>query len=138
VSAVLLDTHVFVWLMQGVDRLGDKARSIINGAIAQDELYISAITPWEIALLVSKSRLALPEDVLEWLQGSISASGIGVVPLSLEVSVASTRLPGELHRDPADRLIVATARHLNALLITEDGLILNYAAQGHVRTVSAS
>lgn len=137
-SAVLLDTHVFVWLMQGVDRLGDNALSIINAAIAQDELYISAITPWEIALLVSKSRLALPEDVLEWLQGSISASSIGVAPLNLDVSVASTRLPGELHRDPADRLIVATARHLNALLITEDGLILNYAAQGHVRAISAS
>lgn len=137
-SAVLLDTHVFVWLMQGVDRLGDNARSIINAATARDELFVAAITPWEIALLVSKSRLALPEDVLQWLQEAISASGIGIIPLSLEVSVASTRLPGDLHRDPADRLIVATARHLNALLITEDGLILNYAAKGHVHAISAS
>lgn len=137
-SAVLLDTHVFVWLMQGIERLGDNAKAIIDAAVAQDELYIAAITPWEIALLVSKSRLNLPADVAQWLQESISVSGIKLVPLSLDISVNSTRLPGALHRDPADRMIVATARQLNALLITEDGLILTYAALGHVNAISAS
>ncbi|MEI9906242.1 MAG: type II toxin-antitoxin system VapC family toxin [Asticcacaulis sp.] len=85
-----------------------------------------------------KSRLSFPVDVGEWLETAIKRSQIALVPLSPEISVASNRLPGEFHSDPADRMIVASARHLNALLITEDRAILKYAAHDHVRAISAS
>ena len=136
-SFVLLDTHVLVWLMQGIDRLSPAKRELIQQAADRDELGVAAITPWEIAMLTAKGRLALPMDVGEWIYAAVHSLGIAVVPLSPEISVASNRLPGEFHADPADRMIVATARHLNALLVTEDNAILVYAQAGYVQAVSA-
>jgi len=133
VSFVLLDTHVLVWLMQGIDRLSPAKRELIQQAADR----VAAITPWEIAMLTAKGRLALPMDVGEWIYAAVHSLGIAVVPLSPEISVASNRLPGEFHADPADRMIVATARHLNALLVTEDNAILVYAQAGYVQAVSA-
>ena len=137
-SVVLLDTHVLVWLMQGIERISDETKAVIHAAGKRGNLCIAAITPWEIAMLVSKSRLVLPMDVGEWHMAATTRLGIGVVPLSPEIAVASNRLPGDFHSDPADQMIVASARHLNALLITEDRAILAYAQQGHVRAMSAS
>ncbi|EGF91795.1 PIN domain protein [Asticcacaulis biprosthecium C19] len=136
-SFVLLDTHVLVWLMQGIDRLSPTKRDLIQKAADRDELGIVAITPWEIAMLTAKGRLALPMDVGDWIDAAVKGFGVAVVPLSPEISVASNRLPGDFHADPADRMIVASARHLNALLVTEDNAILAYAQAGHVQAVSA-
>lgn len=136
--SVLLDTHALVWLLEGNERLGSTSRDLINVAASSSVLFVSAITPWEIAMLVSKNRLTLAQDVGEWLHDALSLPGIRLEPLSVEVSVGSTRLPGEFHADPADRIIVATARHLGAVLITEDKLILGYAAQGLVKAHRAS
>lgn len=129
----LLDTHALVWLLDGNERLGDKSRTLIQQSAQADSLYVSAITPWEIAMLVSKGRLTLVQEIGEWLRIAISMPGIRMAPLSIDVSVASTRLPGTFHSDPADRIIVATARHLGAILVTEDKLILEYGKAGHVK-----
>ena len=129
---VLLDTHALVWLLEGNERLGQKSRALIRDAARDDRLCVSAITPWEIAMLVNKGRLSFGQDIGEWLQGALSMPGVRMEPLSLAVSVASTRLPGDFHSDPADRIIVATARHLGAMLVTDDKLILTYSTQGHV------
>ncbi|ESQ75825.1 type II toxin-antitoxin system VapC family toxin [Asticcacaulis sp. AC402] len=137
-SFVLLDTHVLVWLIQGVDRLSPAKRERIQQAANRDELGVAAITPWEIAILTAKGRLALPMDVGEWINATAHRLGITVVPLSPEISVASNRLPGDFHADPADRMIVVTARHLNALLVTEVHTIFTYAQAGYVQAVSAS
>ena len=131
---VLLDTHVLVWLLDGNERLGEKSRTLIQQSAQADSLYVSAITPWEIAMLVSKGRLTLVQEIGEWLRIAISMPGIRMAPLSIDVSVASTRLPGTFHSDPADRIIVATARHLGAILVTEDKLILDYGKAGHVKS----
>lgn len=136
-SAVLLDTHALVWLLAGNPRLGGKARKAIQQAASADELYVSAITPWEIAVLVSKGRLVLEQDVGDWVRTALAQPGIRLEPLSPEVAVASTRLPGLMHPDPADRIIAATARHLGAALVTADGLLLAYGAAGHVKTLKA-
>ena len=130
----LLDTHALVGLLDGNERLGEKSRALIQQAARADSLYVSAITPWEIAMLVSKGRLTLAQEVGEWLRIAISLPGVRMAPLSVEVSVASTRLPGAFHSDPADRIIVATARQLGATLVTEDKLILDYSKAGHVKT----
>lgn len=130
----LLDTHALVWLLEGNERLGQKSRDLINASAQTQSLYVSAITPWEIAMLVNKGRLSFGQEIGEWLRIALSMPGIQMVPLSIEISVASTQLPGDFHADPADRIIVATARHLGATLVTEDKLILTYSQAGHMKS----
>ncbi len=134
-SLLLLDTHVLVWLLEGHASLGSKARSAIQKAAEQDCVVISAITPWEIALLVSKNRLKLNRDVMGWLLEALASTGMELAPLEPEIAVDSTRLPFEMHADPADRILVATARHLGATLVTADRELLDLAASGYFRAI---
>lgn len=137
--AVLLDTHVLVWLLQGDERLGARARAAIEAAtIGQAGVHVAAISVWELGMLVAKGRLTLDRDVGEWVHAALSLPGMGLIAMEPEIAVAASRLPGAMHGDPADRLIVATARHMGTMLITGDGLILDYAAAGHVRALRAS
>ncbi len=138
VTAILLDPHVLIWLLQGSDRLGQRSLAQIRAAAETDTLLLAAISPWEIAMLVAKGRLALDRDVGDWVAAALVLPGIALAPLLPEIAVASIRLPGILHADPADRLIVATARHHNAALITDDDLLLDYGKAGHVKTFRAS
>jgi PIN domain nuclease of toxin-antitoxin system len=137
VSLVLLDTHVWVWLLNGDPRVGRKARTAIERSLSAEAVLLSAISPWEVAMLVGKGRLTLDRDVGEWVQMATTLPGVRLEPIAPDIAVASTRLPGNLHADPADRLIVATARHLGAVLLTNDGLLLDYGAAGHVKTIRA-
>jgi len=121
----------------GDGRLRLALRRRIEAAAAEQQLWVSAITPWEIGMLVAKGRLVLDRDVMDWLQATLALPGIRVAPLEPVVAVASTRLPGELHGDPADRLIVATARRLGATLVTADAALLAYGQLGHVQVLSA-
>lgn len=135
--AVVLDTHVLVWLLNGDERLGERTRRNIAAAAATNSVHVSAITPWEIAMLIGKGRLTLHKDVGEWLTEAFRLPGIKLEALAIDISVASTRLPGVMHADPADRIIVATARHLGAALVTADGLLLEYGRAGHVAILPA-
>ena len=136
-TRVLLDTHVLVWLVVGDARLGLPARRLIDRAAADAQVWVSAITLWEIGMLVAKGRLTLARDVGQWMQDVLALPGIRLAPLEPEIAVAATRLPGELHGDPADRMLAATARHLGAVLITADERLLGYAAAGHLAAVAA-
>ena len=136
-NLVLIDTHVWVWLLNGDQKLNPKALKAIERSLSEEAVLLSAISPWEVAMLVSKGRLTLDRDVGEWVQTATSISGIRIEPISPEIAVASTRLPGELHLDPADRLIAATARHLSALLITDDQKLLDYGLSGHFKVLKA-
>jgi PIN domain nuclease of toxin-antitoxin system len=137
-KAVLLDTHTLVWLLEGSERLKATSRSAIQKASNNNALFVSAITPWEIAMLVRKDRLVLNREVKEWLHAALALTGIRLYQLSVEIAVASTCLPGKLHLDPADRIIVATARHLGATLVTADRCLLDFGASGHVQCLAAS
>ena len=136
-KGVVLDTHALVWLLDGNRRLGPDSRALIASAAGRAAVSFSAISAWEIAMLVAKGRLELDRDVLDWLANAARLPGIRTAPLSVEISVASTRLPGELHGDPADRLIVATARQLDATLVTADRALLGYAGSGHLEAHAA-
>jgi PIN domain nuclease of toxin-antitoxin system len=136
--AVLLDTHVWLWFLDGDRRLGRRARTAIDRAAKGRGAAVSAITLWEVALLQAKRRIALREDVGEWLRQKLALPGIDLQPLSLDVCVESTRLPGDFHSDPADRFIVATARCLSVPLATADFRILDYAQGGHVAVLDAT
>jgi len=137
VSLVLLDTHAWIWLMNGSTRLGPKARKAIQRSMNSEAVLVSAISAWEVAMLVSKGRLVLDRDVGEWVQAALAQPGIRLEALSSEVAVTSTRLPGDLHADPADRIIAATVRNRAAVLLTDDQLLLDYGKAGHLKTIKA-
>ena len=138
---VLLDTHVLVWLLNNSDRISAGVHGQIEEAADQDLLFVSAITPWEIAMLVTKGRLRLNRDVADWIDAALGLPGIHLEPLSPAIAVASTRLPptrqsGQVHPDPADRILIATARNIDATLVTADERMLDYAKAGHLRCLA--
>jgi PIN domain nuclease of toxin-antitoxin system len=135
---LLLDTHVVLWASPNHERLGDLAAEAINLASGEDRIAISAITPWEIGLLVSKKRISLQKDTLEWVRETVTKPGVRLIGLEPTIAVESTRLPFEMHADPADRILVATARHLGATLVTADRTLLELANGGHFRAMDAA
>lgn len=138
VDLYVLDTHVWIWLVNGgPERLLGGATDAIRRASAESALAVSAISIWEVAMLESKGRLQLQMECLEWVAEATRRAGLRVLPLSPEIAVASTRLPGDLHGDPSDRIIVATARHESAILVTRDRGLLSYAASGYLRVLEA-
>ena len=134
---LLLDTHSLLWSMNNNPKLGSQAKEAIRLAYREKCALVSAITPWEIALLVSKNRLSLGSDVLAWVCDALAIPGVTLVGLEPEIAVASTRLPFEMHADPADRILVATARHLGATLVTADEALLEFSEKGHFRALDA-
>jgi PIN domain nuclease of toxin-antitoxin system len=132
----LLDTHIWIWLLNGDVRI--KQSGIFSGIIAaskQSGLFASAISIWEIAMLEAKGRIAFSAGISSWVEDAARAPGFQIVPLLPEISIDSTRLPGSFHGDPADRIIVATARFLKCPLITVDKKILAYAESGFLDAI---
>jgi len=126
---LVLDTHVFVWFYGGV-RVSKKVVKRIEAAAAASELYVAAMTPWEIAMGARAGRIRVHGNVLQWIEAALRAVSASVAPLEPAVAVDAVDLPGNWrHADPIDRLIVATARHLDACLVTADAEILDYAAK---------
>jgi PIN domain nuclease of toxin-antitoxin system len=110
---------------------------MIRAAANRGNLRIAAITLWEVAVLASRGRIELGEQTLSWLEDAVARSGTVVEPLTPRVAAESYQLPGSFHRDPADRMIVATSRVNRAALMTRDDPILDYAAHGHVIAIAA-
>jgi len=108
--------------------------ALIEQAAGRSELAISAISVWEVAMLETKARISLSRAIDEWVKAALTAPGIRLVDLSPEIALESTRLPGNPHADPADRIIIATTRVLGSTLVTCDDRILAYGKTGHVRT----
>jgi PIN domain nuclease of toxin-antitoxin system len=121
---ILLDTHIFIFWVNESEQLRPSSRSTIDAEV--DALLVSAITLWEIAKLVQLGRLVLTSPVEEWLDQALAYPLVQVVPLSPSVAIESTRLPQPFHKDPADEIIVATARSFNYPLLTYDGKIRAY------------
>jgi PIN domain nuclease of toxin-antitoxin system len=110
-NLLVLDTHVWIWIMEGVKtELSAATIRLIERSAADSALAISAISVWEVAMLEKKGRITLSRSIDEWTKAALTAPGIRLVDLSPEIAIESTRLPGEPHGDPADRIIIATAR----------------------------
>ena len=122
---IVLDTHIWVWWVQGAAQLPPNYHAYIQAHESQG-LGVSAITCWEIAKLVQLGRLALPHSVDHWLRQALAYPCVQLLPLYPGAAVESTRLPGAFHRDPADQIIVATARVYNCPLVTIDQRIRSY------------
>jgi PIN domain nuclease of toxin-antitoxin system len=133
---ILLDTHVLVWLQFGErDRLTNRLWHAVARASDEGNLLLSVFSVWEIGMLESKGRLRLFEPCEDWVRKALSTRGLTLAPLTPEIALESTRIPGSFHGDPADRIIVATTRLMDARLLTRDDKMLEYARQGHVRVV---
>ena len=134
---LLLDTHVWIWMMEGAkNELSSTTVALIEDAGGRSELLVSAISVWEVAMLEAKRRITLSTSVHEWVSAALTARGLRLAELTPEIALESSRLPGDSHGDPADRIIVATTRVLGATLVTCDEQILTYGASGHVRVRS--
>ncbi|CAK0756540.1 PIN domain nuclease, a component of toxin-antitoxin system (PIN domain) [Gammaproteobacteria bacterium] len=122
---IILDTHIWIWWIHNDAQLTNKQRKLIQDN--EDKgLGVSAISCWEIAKLIELKRLTFHCPINEWMETSLNYPGIKLLELTPQISIESTQLPGEFHRDPADQIIVATARIHRCKLLTADDKILKY------------
>lgn len=130
---IVLDTHALLWWASGErEALSAAAARAIDAELAGGQIMVSSISAWELAMLVDRGRVALSMDIEEWLSVVSQVEAVSFVPVDNEIGVKSIALPGAFHKDPADRIIVATARKLAAPLVTADEEIRRYP---HVRTL---
>ena len=122
---ILLDTHIWVWWVDDNQQLADRRRHIVQDTI-HSGLGISAISCWEVAKLVEYGRLELACPIEEWMEQAVAYPGMQLLELTPQIAIESTKLPGSFHRDPADQIIVATARVYDIPLLTADSRILQY------------
>lgn len=128
---IVLDTHAWIWWVTADRRLSRRARAAIEKAAGKNDLWLSQISVWEMAKKVEKGQLALDRPLDEWLDAALEADGLQVAEMTRAILVDSCRLPLPFHGDPADQIIVATARSQSAMLVTRDARVQDYA---HVRT----
>lgn len=123
---ILLDTHIWVWWANDSDRLSAEHRSLIDQHRGEG-LGVSVISCWEVCKLYEKGRLRLSTDLKDWMAAATILPGVVMLPLTPQMAVDSVRLPQPFHSDPADQLIVATARTLGARLLTADRQLVDYS-----------
>jgi PIN domain nuclease of toxin-antitoxin system len=128
---ILLDTHVWVWWVSEPDRLSSPARDAVDGAAAAGAVQVSCISAWEVAMLAARGRLELALPVAEWVARSERLPFLRFVPVDNRIALESVALR-RLHDDPADRIIVATARVMGLPLATRDRRLLK---SGHVEAI---
>jgi len=133
---LLLDTHTAIWLTENQPIESTAVAAIDAAYQAGATLFVSAITAWEVGLLVSRNRLSLVAKPERWFQRLLAIPGVRLADLSPDILIASSFLPGEPPRDPADRVILATARELGATLVTRDRQLLKYSGEGQVSTIA--
>lgn len=132
---LVLDTHTAVWITRDVP-LAAAAEARMNEAHhAGAPVYVSPITAWEVGQLVSRNRLNLLMTPQRWFAGLLGVRGMRLADMSPDLLIAASFLPGKPPRDPADRILAATARDLGAALVTRDRELLDYGEQGHISVV---
>jgi len=129
---ILLDTHIWLWWLHTPEQLSERARTLLTIGEHQNSLMVSTISVWEIAVKHRAGKLPLPLAIDEWFALAKTRPGITIEPLDPLDAIVSTQLPGDFHKDPADRIIVAIAYRRNIELMTCDRKILNYP---HIKTL---
>jgi PIN domain nuclease of toxin-antitoxin system len=133
---LLLDTCAAIWFAEE-ENMSDAAFEAIDAAFnAGAAVYVSPITAWEIGLLSARGRIQLPATPQLWFRRLIDVPGMKLADMSPNLLIASSFLPGALPRDPADRILAATAREFGYVLVTRDRPLLDYAEQGHIRALA--
>ncbi len=122
----LLDTHTWVWWNMRPQNLSRKVTQLVEDEDKYDELLLSAISPWEFCKLLEKGKIGISHNPEEWIDGALKMPKLRLVQLTSTIAYRSTVLPRPFHDDPADQIIVATAREEKATILTKDQRILNY------------
>jgi PIN domain nuclease of toxin-antitoxin system len=133
-AVILLDTHAAIWLAEGNTKL-EQCRSVLQAAYETGRLTMSAISAWELGLLVAKNRLILPKSPFVWIDELVARFGVRITDVTAQIAMQSNFLPGTFHGDPADRIIVATAQKYNSTLLTADKAIIAYSQTGVIKTL---
>jgi PIN domain nuclease of toxin-antitoxin system len=131
-AMIVLDTHVWLWWLHDPGKLSAAANTLIQKEQESGAIVISAISVWEVAVKVQSGKLAIPMDIDRWYEAAKSYPATVIEPFTPSDAIASTRLPGDFHKDPADRIIISLARRLTVPLLTCDRKILEYE---HVITI---
>jgi PIN domain nuclease of toxin-antitoxin system len=132
---ILLDTCALLWLANGDALSGEALQALEEAGADAGAIAVSPISSWEVGQLAARGRLTLPMEPLAWFQAAID-SGVSLLPLSPSILVGSSFLPGTPLRDPADRIIAATARAAGCRLMTRDRRLLQLADEGHIQTIA--
>lgn len=133
---LLLDTHAAIWIVRN-EKLAPRAVEAMNSAHQEaGTVFVSPITAWEVGILVARNRINLLMTPQRWFARLLSLPGLQLSELSPDILMASSFLPGDPPRDPADRIILATVRDLGATLITRDRALLKYGQDGHISTIA--
>jgi PIN domain nuclease of toxin-antitoxin system len=133
---VLLDTCAAIWLFEQAP-LSQVSLAAVRSAAISTGVFVSPVSAWEVGLLATGSRrsLSFEPSAQAWFDDLLALPGVRLIPLTHRAAIAASSLPGHFHRDPADRLLIATARELGVPLVTRDRRILDYAGQGHVDAI---
>ena len=126
---IMLDTHAWIWWATESKQLSTKANKVIQKA---NEVGVSVISCWEISMLVAKQRISFKMDVQDWIDKALEQAKISLIPLTPKIAVMSSRLPGEFHGDPADRIIAASCLEKGIPLISCDKRIVSW---GQIQTI---
>ena len=122
---IILDTHIWFWWNQDSPQISALQKEVIENS-RRDGIGISSISLIEISRLVDRGRLILPKPLKEWFSIALSEEGVLLIPITPAIAIEAYSLPGEFHKDPADRIIVATARIYDCVLMTIDQNIVAY------------
>ncbi len=128
----LLDTHTWIWWNSNPSNLSNKVKELIEDLKNYEELLLSVISIWEFSKLLEKGRLKISVNGYTWIEQALILPKLKVCELTPQTAFNSTTLPQPIHDDPADQILIATARIENAVIITKDQLIQNYP---HVKTI---
>lgn len=120
---IVLDTHIWVWWVSQPQLLSEKVQRAIRSGIQEKKIFLSCISAWEVAMLVKKERLKLTMSAEDWIRKSENLSFLTFLPVDNTILLRSISLPEKINNDPADRIIIATALLLGAMLITKDSKI---------------
>lgn len=135
-SALLLDTHIWLWYAQGDSaRLSPASVAKLDEARSDEGLRICAISVWEIGAHRAKGRIQLSAPLRDWVKQALRPAGVSLIPLDDDIAAESTLLPANPHGDPADRFLIAAARTKGLVLATRDRHIIEYGEAGHVRVL---
>jgi PIN domain nuclease of toxin-antitoxin system len=138
-ALTVLDTHVWIWMVGGDrTRLSASAVQEIQRAAEAGLVRVCPISVWEVAMLEAKGRISLSRPITEWVRAALHAPGVRLEPMSPEIAIDSTRLPGSPRGDPADRILMASARVHGGRLATCDAEIINYSKSGHVSVLDSN
>lgn len=135
-SGLLLDTCATLWIAAGEPIAPAATQALKEAQTTGASLHVSAITAWEIGLLAARGRIALTMTPNAFFAAVLATPGVALAPLTPAILIDSSHLPGEAPRDPADRMVIATARAHGLAVVTRDRAIIGYAEAGHLQAVA--